>query len=88
MDRIKAGRGRLLDLDLLFEVGDTIGIVGRVLAISRVPPGSAPVSFGVGLLNPALAHTLTVVAGPLPVRFVPGARAGRFGPALCLPPGR
>ena len=68
--------------------GDTIGIVGRVLAISRVPPGSAPVSFGVGLLNPALAHTLTVVAGPLPVRFVPGARAGRFGPALCLPPGR
>ena len=27
MDRIKAGRGRLIDLDLLLEIGDTIGIM-------------------------------------------------------------
>jgi NADH-quinone oxidoreductase subunit F len=27
MDRIKAGRGRLIDLDLLLEIGDSIGII-------------------------------------------------------------
>jgi NADH-quinone oxidoreductase subunit F len=27
LDRIKAGRGRLKDLDLLLEIGDTIGII-------------------------------------------------------------
>ena len=27
MDRIKAGKGRLKDLDLLLEIGDTIGII-------------------------------------------------------------
>ena len=27
MERIKAGRGRLVDLDLLLEIGDTIGII-------------------------------------------------------------
>jgi hypothetical protein len=75
-------------VELHLRKGDTVGIVGRVLAISLVPPGSAPVSFGVGLLNPSLAHTLEVVAGPLAVRFVPGARAGRFGPALCVAPER
>jgi len=73
-------------VDLHLRKGDSVGIVGRVLAISLVPPGSAPVSFGVGLLNSSLAHTLEVVAGPLSVRFVPGAPAGRFGPALCRAP--
>jgi len=27
LERIKAGRGRLLDLDLLLEIGDSIGII-------------------------------------------------------------
>ena len=27
LDRIKAGKGRLKDLDLLLEIGDTIGII-------------------------------------------------------------
>jgi NADH-quinone oxidoreductase subunit F len=27
LERIKAGRGRLRDLDLLLEIGDTIGII-------------------------------------------------------------
>ncbi len=27
LERIKAGRGRLKDLDLLLEIGDTIGII-------------------------------------------------------------
>ena len=27
LERIKAGRGRLVDLDLLLEIGDTIGII-------------------------------------------------------------
>jgi NADH-quinone oxidoreductase subunit F len=27
LDRIKAGRGRLRDLDLLLEIGDSIGII-------------------------------------------------------------
>ncbi len=73
-------------VDLRLVKGDTFGIVGRVLAISLDPPRSAPVSFGVGLLNPSLAHTLIVTAGPLRVRLVPGAPAGRFGPALCRSP--
>ena len=57
-------------------------VVGKVSVILLVPR-SAPVSFGVGLLNPALAHTLEAVAGPLTLRFAPAGQPGRFGPALC-----
>ncbi len=70
--------------------GDRFGIVGKTLMIlvANRTGRSAPVPFGVGLLNPSLAHTLEVVAGPLTVRIGPGGRTGRFGPALCGLTGR
>jgi len=70
--------------------GERFGIVGKTLVIlvDDTAARSAPVPFGVGLLNPSLAHTLDVVTGPLTVHIGPAGPAGPFGPALCGPAGR
>ncbi len=67
--------------------GDRLGIVGKTLVIlvGDAKSRSAPVPFGIGLLNPALAHTLEVVAGPLTLRVGPAGPSGPLGPALCRP---
>ncbi len=64
---------------------DRIGIVGKTLVVlvGNGPARSAPVPFGVGLLNSSLAHTLVVVAGPLTLRIGPAGPPGPFGPAVC-----
>jgi len=70
--------------------GDRFGIVGKtvVVLVDGANARSAPVAFGVGLLNPSLAHTLEVVAGPVTIRIGPGGPSGILGPALCPPPTR
>ena len=70
---------------LHLEPHDRIGIVGKTLVVlvGTGPARSAPVPFGVGLLNSSLAHTLVVVAGPLTLRIGPAGPPGRLGPAVC-----
>jgi len=69
---------------------DRIGIVGKTVVILVDGPSarSAPVPFGVGLLNPSLGHTLEAVSGPLNLRIGPVGPRGLLGPALCRPPTR
>jgi hypothetical protein len=72
---------------LHLDTGGRFGIVGKTLVIlvETRTARSAPVPFGIGLLNPSLAHTLDVVAGPLTIHVGPAGPAGRLGPALCGP---
>src|SRR5207248_3346961 len=67
--------------------GDRVGIGGRtvVALLARGRAVSHPIVFGVGMLNPALLHTLIAVAGPLTVRIAPGAPVGPLGTTLCGP---
>jgi len=72
---------------LHLDQGDRFGVVGKTLVIlvGDATGRSVPVPFGVGLLNPSLAHTVDVVAGPLTIHIGPAGPSGRFGPALCGP---
>jgi hypothetical protein len=73
-----------IDLDLV--EGQRIGIGGRVIVVlvDRGRAASSPVSFGLGMLNPSLAHTLVAVA-PVSIRVAPGAPVGPLGATLCRP---
>ena len=73
---------RPVDLDLA--EGQRIGIGTRVVVslVDRGARASSPVGFGLGLLNPSLAHTLVAVA-PVTVRIAPGLPAGPFRATLC-----
>jgi hypothetical protein len=75
---------RPVDLDLA--EGQRIGIGGRVVValVDRGLPVSRPVAFGVGMLNPSLAHTLVALA-PASIRVAPGAPVGPLGATLCPP---
>jgi len=73
-------------VDLHLEKGQRVGIGGRVVAVlvDRGRAVSSPLGFGLGMLNPSLAHTLVAVA-PVSVRIAPGAPVGPFGATLCAP---
>ena len=74
-------------VELHLRAGQRVGIVGKtVVVLLDGTRRSAPVAFGVGLLNPALAHTLQAVTGPLTIRIGPGGRTGILGPAVCTAP--
>jgi hypothetical protein len=66
--------------------GESIGIGGRVVVVllDRGRAASTPVGYGVGMLNPELAHTLRAVA-PVSIRLAPGRRVGPLGATLCAP---
>ncbi len=66
--------------------GQRIGIGGQgvVVLLDRGRAASSPVAFGVGMLNPHLAHTLLAVA-PVSIRIAPGAPVGALGATLCPP---
>ena len=66
--------------------GDRIGIGGRVqvVLVDRGRAASSPVGFGVGMLNPHLAHTLVAVA-PVTIRVAAGPSVGPLGATLCPP---
>jgi hypothetical protein len=73
-----------VDLDLV--EGQRVGIGGRVIValVDRGRVVSSPVGFGLGMLNPSLAHTLVAVA-PVSIRVAPGAPVGPLGSTLCRP---
>ncbi len=73
-------------VDLHLVEGERVGIGGRVVVVlvDRGRAASNPVGFGLGMLNPSLAHTLVAVA-PVAVRVSPGAPVGPLGATLCPP---
>jgi len=70
---------------LHLRMNERFGIVGKTLLILVDGPStrSAPVPFGIGLLNSSLGHTVDVVSGPLTIRIGPAGPSGSLGPALC-----
>jgi hypothetical protein len=66
--------------------GDRVGIGGRVqvVLVDRGRAASSPVAFGMGMLNPHLAHTLVAVA-PVTIRVASGAAVGPLGATMCAP---
>jgi hypothetical protein len=73
-------------VDLELDEGQRIGIGGRVVVVLRDGRRavSNPVGFGLGMLNPSLAHTLVATA-PVSIRVAPGLPVGPLGATLCEP---
>jgi NADH-quinone oxidoreductase subunit F len=54
LDRIKAGRGRLIDLDYLAEIGDTIGIMPGTTICGLADGAAWPIKTTIKKFRPEL----------------------------------